>query len=350
MAKPYWDIPRPVSGVNILLECADRYGLSRGLCLAGSGITPPLLEDAHSRVGAEQELRVIRNLLERLGSDQPLALEAGCRQHLTTFGMWGFTILSSKNLYEAMELGLRYIKLTSAFCRFAPALGEGEALLRADNSELPADVRDFLVERDIAGLVTVQRDLAPLAMRAEAMRFTHPAPSYAHRVQDLLGIAPQYGGSTNESAFPVELLALPLSQSHSATRQACEEECRHLLQRLRSRKGLAGEVRDRLARRLSKMPTMDALAAELSLNPKTLRRRLAEEGAIYSDLIDEVRRAFAEELLSTTRLPLEDISARLGYSEPSAFTRAFKRWRAVSPRDYRRKLQTSSLRGNEKEG
>jgi AraC-like DNA-binding protein len=77
----------------------------------------------------------------------------------------------------------------------------------------------------------------------------------------------------------------------------------------------------------------------MNIHPKTLRRRLAKEGVIFSDLLEEVRRAIAEELLVNTELSHEEISVRLGYSETSAFSRAFKRWNSVSPRQFRRDLR-----------
>ncbi|MZR63902.1 AraC family transcriptional regulator [Alcanivorax sp. DP30] len=337
--KPYWDVLRPSSSLNILLQCAGDYGLGSERCLSGSGIEEDSLLAPQAHIYGRQELHVIRNILAELGPGTPLALEVGCRQHATTFGMLGFAILSSQNLQEAMQLFLRHIRMTSSYSRITPASGNGEALLRADNSQLPADVRNFLVERELATLITLERDLAPLDMRAQAVRFQFPEPSYAHRVEGILGIVPEYDFPTNECAFPVEMLKMPLSQSNPATRQACEEECRRLLQTMSDRSGLASQVRDRLVNSASLFPSMQSLADDMNIHPKTLRRRLAKEGVIFSDLLEEVRRAIAEELLANTELSHEEISVRLGYSETSAFSRAFKRWNSVSPRQFRRDLR-----------
>lgn len=332
----YWDIPRPVASVTILLACAARYGMSTEECLQGSGIDRSLLESPRGQVQARQELQVIRNLLAHVGPDQPLALEVGCRHHLTAFGIWGFGVLSSATFRDAVEMGLRYIRLTAAYCRIKPMIVDGEALLRVDGSELPDDLRDFLVERDLAALITLQRDLEPFHLPVKALRLQRPPPPYAEKVRELTGVEPEYSQTWNETSIPVELLMFPLAQSNPLTRRACEEECQKLLQQLHSRSGLSGKVRDRLARTPAIMPTMDELAEELALEPRTLRRRLAEEGTIYSELVDEVRGGLAEALLVGTDLSVEEIASRLGYSEPSAFSRAFKRWRSLSPRDYRR--------------
>ncbi len=335
---PYWDIPRAIASVHILLATAERYGLDEARCLDGSGIDRDLLDAPRAEVHAGQELQLIRNLLALIGPDQPLALEAGCRHHITSFGVWGFAVLSSPTFLDAVLLGLRYRRLTGVYCRITPLVTAEEAILRLDDSALPDDVRDFLVERDLATHITLQRDLEPHRLPVKALRLRRAAPPYASRFEELLGVTPQFGQAQNETSVPVELLGMSLPQSNPQTLRACEEECRRLVQSHRMRSGLAGQIRDRLTRSPADIPTMTALAGELSLNPRTLRRRLATEGACYEGLVDEVRGALAEELLAGTDLSIEEIAARLGYSEPSAFTRAFKRWKAIAPRVYRQQV------------
>lgn len=79
----------------------------------------------------------------------------------------------------------------------------------------------------------------------------------------------------------------------------------------------------------------------MGLHVRTLRRRLAGEGVAYEGLVDEVRSTLAEELLKVTSLSLEEVAQRLGYSEPPAFTRAFRRWHGMPPSVYRAGLVQS---------
>ena len=74
---------------------------------------------------------------------------------------------------------------------------------------------------------------------------------------------------------------------------------------------------------------------------RSLRRRLSEEGTSFRQLLEEVRQTLAEELLATGGLTLEEIAERLGYGEVSNFTHAFKRWKGLAPRQYRRRHATS---------
>jgi AraC-like DNA-binding protein len=88
-------------------------------------------------------------------------------------------------------------------------------------------------------------------------------------------------------------------------------------------------------------PTSDRIAARLNLHPKTLSRRLAAVGTNYRAVRDELRFELAARYLSQPRLRVDDIALLLGYSEASAFDRAFRRWSGCTPSAYRRSQQAA---------
>jgi AraC-like DNA-binding protein len=99
----------------------------------------------------------------------------------------------------------------------------------------------------------------------------------------------------------------------------------------------AKRVRAVLTSRIGEdLPDLEHVARHLAMAPRTLQRRLAAEGASYKDLIDLTRREAAERLLADRSLGVAEVGYLLGFSEPSAFHRAFKRWLGVSPLEYRR--------------
>jgi AraC-like DNA-binding protein len=114
----------------------------------------------------------------------------------------------------------------------------------------------------------------------------------------------------------------------------CEAQCRDLVARRRARTGTAHEVRELLTRLGALGSPMPEIARELNLSARTLRRRLEEEGTSFRALLDEVREALAEELLTMGAVPVEDVAVRLGYAEASSFIHAFKRWKGVTPTAY----------------
>jgi len=121
--------------------------------------------------------------------------------------------------------------------------------------------------------------------------------------------------------------------------------CRELVARKRARTGLSQQVRARLLR-LGALEAgidagMEAVARDLHISVRTLRRRLAEDGTSYRELRDEVREALAEELLATGALSVSDVAIRLGYAEATSFIAAFRRWKGMTPAAYARRLRAS---------
>lgn len=158
-----------------------------------------------------------------------------------------------------------------------------------------------------------------------------------------LGLCPAFGQADNRVVFERRFLDLPLPGANPEVARACEEQCRALLARRQVRGGLAGRIRDRLLRTPGHLPDMQTLAMELHLTVRTLRRRLDDEGSSYRLLLDEVRQALAEELLATGAIRLEEIAERLGYGEVSNFIHAFRRWKGMTPRQYRQRRRLDAM-------
>jgi AraC-like DNA-binding protein len=327
---PDWKLRRSVGSALLLTQFAARHGIALRDCMAGTGIAPASLDDPQGEIEARQELRLLHNIVPRLPPGA--ALELGQLYHLTTYGIWGFALISSPTLRAAFSLGLRYFDLAFSYCHTHLETNRDEARLVLDDGDIPADLRQFLVERDLAAMQTIQRELfsAPMPLRRLECRF--PAPPYAAQFAELFGVQPRFGAARNVAVLDATLLARPLPQANPLTAQLCEQQCQELLARRRARGGIAGRVRDRLLRQPGLIASMETVAAELHMTSRTLRRRLDEEGTSYRALVDEVRFALAEEMLAGPRLSVEEVAARLGYAEASSFIHAFRRWTGRTPR------------------
>jgi AraC-like DNA-binding protein len=135
--------------------------------------------------------------------------------------------------------------------------------------------------------------------------------------------------------FPNESLRLPLRRRDPVLRRVLESQADTTAPSVGDRSTIA-RVRTALASRLARVPAIDVIARQLAMAPRTLQRRLAEEGVTYQELVATSRREAAERLLSNATLAVGEIGYLLGFSEPSAFHRAFKRWHDVTPQEYRR--------------
>lgn len=339
MMPAYWNFKRNICSVRILAEIGAEHGVSINKLITGTAIDAQRLHSHDYTVRAEDELRVIRNLLDVTGDDTPLALKAGLRYHPTTFGVLGFAILSSATLRSALELGLRYLRLTSFFCRMQIAETRDEALISADDQELPADLQRFLVERDGATLLNLSHDILPPDFTFSRLEIRHSRPAYASYAEQIFGHRIDFLQPQNRVGIAKTAMNWKLPQADSAMRLRFEAECQHLLQEYDAEDGIAGRVRARLLQQPGQIPTMHSVAKDMQSTVRTLRRRLLEDGIDFESLVDDVRQNTAVYLLKTTDLSITAVAEHLGYSEGACFTRAFKRWKSVTPRQYRSSLR-----------
>ncbi|WP_290493137.1 AraC family transcriptional regulator [Alcanivorax sp.] len=331
-------VQRAITSVRMQVAFAEERGLPVAACLRGSGIHPGMLGQADCTIDADQELTVVRNLCRGLGNEAELGLAMGQRYHLSSYGVWGFALLSSPTFRQAVELGLRYLDLTFAFVDISLQQDGDDAMLILDDSGVPDDVREYLLARDASAVMMIQEELfaGRIPLSSLAMRLP---PRPVAPFEAIFGLAPQFDSCRSRARFAVGLLDMPLPQANPVTARLCEEQCHQLLVQ-RYRKGsVAARVRRRLLQQPGRFPDMEAMAEELTITSRTLRRQLAAEGTSYRVLLDEVRRMLAEQWLLLGILSLAEISERLGFSEIANFNHAFRRWTGQPPGRFRHQLR-----------
>ncbi len=329
---PDWDLPRSPASALLLVQLGQEYDVGPERSLRGAGLTLDQLRDPATEVSADQEMRIVGNLLAAVPDDVALGVEAGTRYHLTTHGIWGFALASSSTLRRAIAVGVRYVDLTFALCRIYRDDAYTPARLVLDGSRVPSGVRRFFVERELASIVHLARQLLSEPDARFRVHFSHPAPPSLAPYEAAFGALPEFDAEATYVELDDAVLDRPLPQADAHAAALAEQQCRELIDQRRARTGVAGKVRDRLLRRPGAMPDIEHVAAELHMSSRTLRRHLTAEGTSYRALVDEVRERLAEELLATGALSVEEIGKQLGYAATPSFTTAFKRWKGVPPR------------------
>jgi AraC-like DNA-binding protein len=338
---PPAEVRHPVYATRVLCEVANERGVPTRHVLVGTAIEPADLDDPDIMVSAFDEIIAVRRLLARLPDDAGVGIDVGSRFTLTHFGLFGFAVMSCGTLRELFSIAMRYLALTMLHIDLSLFETADDCLVELDAGHLPADVRRFFIERDIAGII------------ATTMSFTLPvAEKYADQIsaelavdeellRPLLGLIPvhdvAFGRAHNRLHFPRAMFDEPLPQADRHTLEMCVAQCDVLMQRNERRRGITALVRTKLFRDSGLFPTLPDVADELDVHPRTLRRRLAEEGTSFRALLNEARSAVAVDLLRNVGLTVEEVSTRLGYTEVSTFSHAFKRWYGVAPSAYSRR-------------
>lgn len=334
-AVPIWAVPRGTEGVRIMTQ-AVAGSMSVADCLAGTGLSESTLTDADAEIWAHQEFMVVGNIINRLGDRPGLGVDVGGFSTLGRLGVLGFAFLTSATVREGFERILPYQALLPSHVRFSVGGDAERDYVVADDTDIPAEIRPFIVERDLAGLAAVLTGAnIPIAVEwVETTLDEQRARRLAQTWSLTADVRPNQ--PVNRIAGAPGTLDIALPQSDPNTVAVFERQCRELLDGRLSRVGVAGQVRSRLLHDQDRFPAMGSIAGELHLDPRTLRRKLTHEGTSYRELITEARRARAEQLLAGN-LSVEAIALQLGYAETASFTHAFTRWTGVAPSAFRRR-------------
>jgi AraC-like DNA-binding protein len=173
-----------------------------------------------------------------------------------------------------------------------------------------------------------------IPIRSAYFRAPEPAEMEEYRV--LFSTKIQFGCQTTALTFDASFLDLPALQTEPAMKQFLREAPANFLVKYKNSESIVARIRRRI-RELTpaEWPDFDQLACDMGLSPSTLRRRLDEEGHAFQAVKDELRRDMAIAFLGNQSLSVSEVAARVGFSETSAFHRAFKKWTGANPGQYR---------------
>ncbi|MGE7956093.1 AraC family transcriptional regulator [Pseudomonas sp. NPDC089530] len=336
---PIQSFTRGPSSALLLVNYGREKGLALARLLAGSGLSMEQLQDPNSLLSAAQELRLVSNLLALLGHPPGLGYEVGTRYHFSTYGLFGYGLISSATPAAALNLALRFLPLTYAFATIGYCQEPGQGVLTFGEPPVAdAAVRTFLLERDMAAAAVLMQEI--VGQDFQLLRLTRcgapPAVRGTGAAQGIFGLAPEYRADRHSLVFERRFLDRPLPQANPLTVSMCEQLCAQLLERRQAHPGAAAQVRQQLeALPAGSVPDLPSMARLTRTSVRTLKRRLQEEGTSYRQLLLQQRSAQALELLANPGLSLTQVAERLGFSDLSSFSQSFKRWFGVAPSVYR---------------
>jgi AraC-like DNA-binding protein len=253
------------------------------------------------------------------------------------FGLLDYLAHSSRRLGDALERLCRYNRLLQD-------VAEIVLEVRGDRTEVwQRELRSVWIppavtENALANLIVIGRHLTGHAVLPLRVEFRHPAPSYQSEHARVFGCAVRFEAARDAVVLRTADLDLPLTNADPTLCSILDRHAQHLLDELPPTASFGARVREMVAHALKdENPTAARLARKLRMSPRTLRRRLKDEGTTYEEVVDELRRALTERYLDHPDMSLSQIALLLGYSDTSAFRRAFRRWHGSSPATYRRR-------------
>lgn len=191
-------------------------------------------------------------------------------------------------------------------------------------------------EATLASATSISRQVAPAGFHPKKIFFKHPRPAVITAHEAYFGCPVVFGSEMDAMLVAAESLDRPNRQADQAITRFLLNYLDEELQKVATSPTLQQQVRAAIAESLSEgVPKMRGVARGLGLSERTLQRRLGEEGVSFQQLVDSARRELAEGLLVQSDYSLSEIAFLSGFSEQSAFNRAFKRWVNQTPAAYR---------------
>jgi AraC-like DNA-binding protein len=251
------------------------------------------------------------------------------------FGVVGYAALACSNLAEALQRMERFHASVYDVNPAHVSLDErGVSIEWGVERGRPGALVD---ETAIASLVQLARDMTGRYWPVSEVAFVNPPPSDLRPYRDFFGGEVLFNQPSTRLVFNAEYMALPLRKSDPALASLLDRQAEQLLQQVSEVPAAVDAWRRTLVPLIREGNTsLAALARAHHSSPRTLQRRLSEQGTSFQQLLDDTRRHLAEGHLKESRLDLAEIALLLGYSEQSAFTRAFRAWTGLPPAQWRR--------------
>ena len=321
-----------------LLEFAVSKGADRAALLQQSGVAAADLADQDARIPMHRYVALMR-AGKALTGDAALGLHYGERVDIAEVSIIGLIGQASETAAEAFTQLNRYVPLIvetdneGGGERFGMTM-DRTGLWMVDNRRNANDFPE-LSESAFAQLVCGPRRTDP-TYAVKAVHFTHPEPAHAAEYERVFQAPVTFGAERNailmdEAWVGRRVQRLPRYVFGVLTHHADE-----MLQALESSKSIRGRVEALLMPALhTGAAGMDMIAGKLGISRQTLFRKLKAEGVTFEKVLDELRHRMAADYLGAHKVSVNETAYLVGFSEPAAFSRAFKRWTGCSPRDVR---------------
>lgn len=329
--------------VRAVADTARANGIDLAPVLSGA-INPALLDHELARVTAEQFVAVA-HLLWQHTDDELFGLAARPIPR-GTFRMITLGVIHTPDLCTALTRLADFIAISTGVpARLVddaePHLARFEVDLDHATSVDPVvvDIALAVIHRFASWLIAQQ-------IRLQAVELPYPATPYAADYPTVFGIHPQFDMADSALRFDAMYLRLPIVRNESDLRQFIRNSPADIFTRRDYISTTAQRVRQILERNeAGAWLSADTVAARLSLSTQHLRRLLGEEGTSFRNIQEQILRDRAIESLSRGDETIEALATRLGYSEPSAFRRAFRRWTGSPPGAYLATMRESGTPG-----
>jgi len=332
-SRSFGALPTATGGITRLAYVHARdTGIAVGPLLQTAGLTEPQVLDRSARIRVRHQIDFLNLVAEALG-DPFLGFHLAHAADLRELGALYYVAASSETFADAWRRGARYTAVVNEGVSLQYAEGR-DIRMAFDYVGVPRHIDRHQIEFCMAALVRLCRRLTARELTPSRVAFTHHRNEDPAELAAFFGCEVDFGRRADQLTFDATVRGIPVVSADPYLNELLVAYCEEALARRRARRGsFRSQVENAL---VPLLPHAKARAGEiartLGVSQRTLARRLAAEGATFSDVLEGLRGDLARRYLADDGLAVSQVAWLLGYQEISAFTHAFKRWTGMTPR------------------
>jgi AraC-like DNA-binding protein len=321
--------------INSLFTLLEKQKINSSQFLINEGFDPSILKNPDSIISIQDTYHLIHKAAEITG-DTHIGLHMG-ELFTGLANIVGSVLINCQNLGEAFNACQRYQSLFDQTRNSKIIVKDGIATITFsiiidfyDQDRILSEFRGSTAYNSIGQMI--EKDII-----LREIHFRHKKPQNISEYQRIFKCPVRFSSDLNAVMFDSEYLALPLKQPNPQLCTIFNNYAQQMLKRLEGNELFSDKVKKILINSMvNKIPGIKHVAQQMAVSVRKLQLKLKEEGTSFSNIIDKTREELAIQYLQEKNITINEVAFLLGFSEPSAFHRSFKRWKGISPGEFRK--------------
>jgi AraC-like DNA-binding protein len=319
-----------------MIDACARLGLDTGEILRAVNLDRATLDDPDARIPIEQAAALWQKAYA-LSGDPHLALHAVEVLPFGAYRVLDFVAAEAPTIGAALAKVADYFPLINDIVRLPYVVGDREVLYGVEAPARPSAITRPYAEYTLAAVFLRSRISLDRHFQLVRVDFSHPAPADTSEHERIFECPVAFNATRCQLVIARVVWDTPRGDSNPELFAVLDTHARMLLSQRQGLTDIAGRVRAAIEAELrGGRPELEAVARKLAMSGRTLQRRLRDEGVLFNDLLDSARFQAAKAYLTQRDIAGSEVAYLLGFTEPSSFNHAFKRWSGQTPSEYRR--------------
>lgn len=326
-----------ISYAAILIDAAVEYGADRQTLIESVGLQEKSLANPDMNI-PDALLFELNSKAKVLCARPELSLHFGEKLTLTSHGVFGYAIMSCRNMAQAIDILAKYYQLL--LHESVLKISSDEHCINLEYIDSNTSIEDQISNTEVffSGFLSAFRHLLHYDVIDADVYCNYPAPDYAKRYSEILNCRVNFNSLVNKIVLPISILDAKPEYANPVMLKMFEQQCEEMLARMQRSDGLHNNVREYLIAAKQQFPSLEQCASHFHMSSRTFRRRLEHENVSYQTVLDEVRQELAETYLRNPAISVSHTADLVGFHDVSNFRRAFIRWTGISPSAYQKQF------------